>query len=89
MTKLQIIDILRENSSLDKKDIAKLINNFFEIVKDSIDKDNKVDIRGFGTFYKLNKKARKIKSKIAGGTIDVPAKSILAFKASKTLENIK
>jgi DNA-binding protein HU-beta len=89
LTKLQIIDLLRENSNLDKKDIAKLINNFFDIIKDSIDKDNKIDIRGFGTFYKLNKKARKIKSKIAGGIIDVPAKSILAFKASKTLENIK
>jgi len=45
-----------------------------------------VEIRGFGTFSKAARKARKVFSPIINKDIDVPAKTAIAFRASKITE---
>ncbi len=73
-------------SDLKKKDIQFVIDNFLKKIKESVSNSDSVEIRGFGTFYRVERKSRKVHSPIAGKVIEVPAKTALAFKASKTTE---
>ena len=84
MTKSDIVDRLTRQSGLKKKEVTYIVDNFIEKIKETALKGEKIEIRGFGTFYKSEKKARKLFSPIAGKDIDVPAKTTIAFRASKT-----
>jgi nucleoid DNA-binding protein len=86
MTKSDIIDSITRQSGLKRKEVIYIIDNFIDKIKEEIVKGEKIEIRGFGTFYQAQKKARKVFSPIAGKKIDVPAKNSLAFKASKINE---
>ena len=86
MTKSEIIDFLSRSSGINKKKIIYIVNTFLSNIKENVQKDNLVEIRGFGTFYKVEKKARKVYSPIAGKTIDVQAKCSLGFRPSKATE---
>jgi nucleoid DNA-binding protein len=83
MTKSDIVDRITRQSGLKKKEVLYIVDNFLEKVKESALKGDRVEIRGFGTFYKTEKKARKVFSPIAGKDVDVPAKTAIAFRASK------
>lgn len=43
----------------------------------------RIILRGFGTFKQVTKAARKAKNPRTGEVVDVPARTVLAFKASK------
>ena len=87
MTKSEIIQRLTIQSGMKRKEVVYIVDNFIEKIKDSVQNGEKVEIRGFGTFCLVEKKARKIFSPFAGKKIDVPAKAILSFRASKSNEN--
>ena len=86
MTKSDIVERITQQSGLKRKEVLYVIDNFIEKIKESALKGDKVEIRGFGTFYRSDKKARKVFSPIAGKDIQVPAKTGMAFRASKLNE---
>ncbi len=88
MTKSDIVNILSEQHLLKKKDVSLIIDGFLQQVLENTKKDKKIEIRGFGSFFLHKKKARQIKSPFADKAVDIPAKTILGFKASKSTENI-
>ena len=63
-----------------------IVDGFLDAIKEASYKNEQVDIRGFGTFNRIEKKAREVNSPIAGRTVTIPAKSVLSFKASKVTE---
>lgn len=83
MTKNEIADKIRDKTGFKKKDILLTIDCLFETILKNVDKDKKVEFRGFGTFSRNAKKARKIFSPITKKVIDVLPRSILVFKSSK------
>jgi DNA-binding protein HU-beta len=83
MTKSDIVDRITRQSGLKKKEVLYIVDNFIEKIKESVMKGDRVEIRGFGSFYKSEKKARTLFSPIAGKDIAVPAKTALAFRPSK------
>ena len=88
MTKTDLIEIISKRIDLRKFEIQNVIDSFLdEIVKSTLSKKS-VQIRGFGTFNRVEKKARKIHSPIKKGIIEVPAKSTIGFKASKSTEKL-
>ena len=86
MTKHQLADIIRERTKLKKKDVLLIIDNLIDVVIKTTEEGDKVDLRGFGTFIKSEKKGRQIFSPIVKKMIDVPPRSTLMFKASKATE---
>ena len=57
-----------------------------DAVLDSIAKaaqQEKVQLRGFGSFYTKEKKARKGHHPVTGETLHIPARDELSFKAGK------
>jgi nucleoid DNA-binding protein len=83
LTRYDIADIIRELCDLDKKDILFVIDRFVEQIIASVDRGEKVEIRGFGVFSRENRKARTVFSPIVGKKLDVPARSVVTFRPSK------
>ncbi|MBP3787770.1 MAG: HU family DNA-binding protein [Prevotella sp.] len=85
MTKADIISKITEDTGLQKKDVAAVIEAFMEEVRISM-ADNREDVflRGFGTFVvkrRAKKTARNISKNV---TMVIEAHDIPAFKPCKT-----
>ena len=83
MTKSEIADKIRESCSLEKKEILYVIDQFLDSVLESVDRNERVEIRGFGTFFRETRKALSVYSPISQKIVDVPERSIVAFRPSK------
>jgi DNA-binding protein HU-beta len=88
LTKTDIIRELTIKSGLKGNDIAKVVDGFLEKIIEITDFNEQVEIRGFGTFYRVEKKERTINSHITGKKVQVPAKTVIGFKASKSTEKV-
>ncbi len=88
MTKYEIIRKLACLSGLRQKDVLFVLDNFLDLIIKSVGNDEKVDLRGFGSFYRVLKKERKLFSPIAGKEVLAPAQAVLNFKASKITKKI-
>ncbi len=86
MTKHEIVDLLTTKSGLKRREVQYIIDNLFELILKSLDRVDRVEIRGFGTFSRVKRGGRKIFSPIAERSVDVPPRSVLVFKASKSTE---
>jgi nucleoid DNA-binding protein len=89
VTKTDIADSIREKCSLDKKDILYVIDQFVECIINSVNNGNTVEIRGFGTFSREERKSRTVFSPMTQNKIEVPAKSVVSFKPSRMTDIIK
>jgi DNA-binding protein HU-beta len=86
LNKTEIIELISIRTGFTKKKVEIIINFFLDKIEDEVHNGREVEIRGFGTFYQTTQQKRKIKSPIAGKTIEVPAKNKIGFKASKVTE---
>ncbi len=86
MTKTELVNLIALRCGFRKRDVALIIDTFLDQIKENVKKDDKVEIRGFGIFYQAIKKARKVHSPIAERVLNVPSKTVLAFKGSKATE---
>ncbi|HOP30124.1 MAG TPA: HU family DNA-binding protein [Spirochaetota bacterium] len=86
MNKTEIVEQVSIKTGLPKKKVEQIVNLFLENITEEVQNGNDVEIRGFGTFFRLYQEKRNVKSPIAGKTIEVPAKNKISFKASKTTE---
>ena len=76
-----------ENANITKKDANLVIGHVMNGIKSGLLEDGKVTLVGFGTFTIVLRKARKARNPQTGAPIDVPAKFVPKFKASKALKD--
>ena len=73
---------------LNKKQIEDLTNTFYDIFISNLIKNNKIEIRKFGTFFIKNLKEKKsARNPKTGEIIYVPPKKRLRFNPSKYFKN--
>lgn len=83
MTKAEVVNEVAKTTGIEKIAVQSVIDEFMEVVKDSLSKGNPVYLRGFGSFiikHRAEKAARNITKKT---TITIPAHNIPAFKPAK------
>jgi DNA-binding protein HU-beta len=85
VTKSQLIDAVAGTSGHTKKDLETLVDGILEQVSDALQKGEKVDLRGFGSFVAREKKARTGRNPKTGETIQIAARKAVAFKPGKEL----
>jgi nucleoid DNA-binding protein len=86
MNKTNIIKKLSDKTMIAEDDSAIIFNVIFDIIKESLINGDKVMIRKFGTFFIQNRKARIASDpKDNSIKINVPAKNVIKFKPSKSL----
>ena len=86
----QIVNKLKKrNPKIKKQMLEKIVNLFFQNIKDSLKSKRSIEIRSLGTFFvkeiSEKKHARKPKT---GEIIYVPKKNKVRFRASKRLKEL-
>jgi len=69
-----------------KKEVAKIVESVFDIMKETLQQEEKIKISGFGNFVVRRKKARRGRNPQTGGDIEITARRILTFKPSQVLK---
>lgn len=87
MNKTELISAVAEQSGLTKKDAEKAVTAVIDTIIDSVAKDEKVQIAGFGTFEQRQRKARTGSDPRTGKPIEIAASKVPAFKAGKVFKD--
>lgn len=78
-TKSELIANVAGHTGLSKSDVGRVV----DAVLAEITAAEKVRLTGFGTFARKQRAARTMRDPRTGALINVPARSVLTFKASK------
>lgn len=90
MTKSELITVLAmRNDDLTKAQIHRLVNLFFKTITEALGRDDRIELRGFGTFYTKLTNARTGRNPKTGEKAYVEAKRVPCFKAGKDLKFLK
>jgi nucleoid DNA-binding protein len=85
MTKAQLIEELTQKLGQSKQDCERVLDAVLETVTGALQRDEKVDLRGFGIFKIRATKARQARNPRTGEAVSVPAKKVGAFRPGKEL----
>ncbi|PRO66803.1 HU family DNA-binding protein [Alkalicoccus urumqiensis] len=87
MNKTELINAVAEKTDLSKKDATGAVDAVFDIITDSLKKEEKVQLIGFGNFEVRERAARKGRNPQTGEEIEIPASNVPAFKPGKALKD--
>jgi DNA-binding protein HU-beta len=87
MTKADLIESLATKLDFQKSLAERAVNTMFEDIESALQKGDKVNISGFGTFAVSDRKARSGRNPKTGETIEIPASKSAKFKAGKSLKD--
>ncbi|MCX7885459.1 MAG: HU family DNA-binding protein [Caloramator sp.] len=87
MNKAELITSIAEKSALTKKDAEKALKAFMESVEEALEKNDKVQLVGFGTFEVRERGERKGRNPKTLEEITIPASKVPVFKAGKELKD--
>ena len=83
MTKAEIIEQVSSGTGLTKIEAEAIINGFMATVISAVQRGGSVELRGFGSFRAQHRAARTARNPVTGETVDVAARYVPVFKASK------
>jgi len=87
MNKAELITSLSEKSSLTKKDVEVVLKAFVESVEEALEKGEKVQLVGFGTFETRMRAARIGRNPRTKEEINIPESTVPVFKAGKEFKD--
>lgn len=88
MNKTELIAAVAEKTGLSRTDAAGAVSVAFDTITASLREGDRVQISGFGIFEMKERRARVGRNPHTKEAIQIPAASLPAFKASKTLKDI-
>ncbi|MBL6992036.1 MAG: integration host factor subunit beta [Bacteriovoracaceae bacterium] len=88
MTKAGLILALENQTSLTSKQAQKIVNICFESMIITLYKNERIDVRGFGTFANRNYKSYLGKNPKTGETVKVSPRKVPFFKVGKELKKL-
>ena len=87
MNKTELVAAIAEKAELSKKDAEKALKAFTETVAETLQKGDKVQLIGFGTFEVAERAARTGKNPQTKEEIQIPASKAPKFKAGRALKD--
>ena len=81
-----VAKIVNLNPDVYQKDITKIVDIFFGTIIKAIVKNDRVELRGFGTFDVKNREARIARNPKDGSVVAVPSKKIPFFRMGKGMK---
>ena len=88
ITKANLVEKISNRLGLSKADSQSLVENFFEILSNSLESGEDVKISGFGTFKLKKKNTRPGRNPMTGEVIPVTARTIVKFSASSKFKSM-
>ena len=71
--------------TIPKKDCARVVDAFLDAIKDALQEQKNIEVRGFGTFKIRQRKTRMARNPRTGSPVEVSARPVPVFKPSKEL----
>ena len=88
LTKADLIEEVLRVTELPRKESETIVETIFESIIDALQKGDKIEIRGFGSFRTRQRRGRMGRNPKTGEKVEVPAKKIPFFKPSKELKDL-
>ena len=86
MTKSQLIDLVAQRTGVAKSRAEIAVNCIFESMTAALERDEGIEIRGFGSFTVRHYKGYNGRNPRTGDSVDVPEKRLPFFKVGKELK---
>lgn len=86
MIKSDIVDKICEKVGFSNKEVSKIVEAVFDIIKETLQREDKILVSGFGNFVIRKKRARRGRNPQTGGNIEITPRRILTFKPSAVLK---
>ena len=87
MNKLELINALRNDCQISKKEAATVVDLFFNEMANALEKGDRVEIRGLCSFYVKKYKAYNGRNPKTGEPTRVKPKKLPFFKCGMELKN--
>jgi DNA-binding protein HU-beta len=85
MTKQQLIEKVAANTELGKAEVEVAVDSILELIMENLRSNERVDLRGFGSFVVKDRKERQGRNLHTGETITIAAKRVARFRPGKEL----
>ncbi len=86
MNKLELINTLKNESRISKKEAATVVDIFFGKISEALAAGDRVEIRGLCSFFVKEYQSYKGRNPRTGETVDVAPKRLPFFKCGKELK---
>ena len=88
MTKADLVEEVVRVSKVSKKHAEIIVNTVFSSIIDALQNDDKIELRGFGSFRVRRRRSRQGRNPKTGDQVEVPEKRIPYFKPGKELKDL-
>lgn len=88
MTKADLVEEVVRVSGLSKKHAETIVNTVFGSIVEALEADEKIELRGFGSFRVRRRRSRQGRNPKTGDQVAVPEKRIPYFKPGKELKEL-
>src|SRR5207248_9982525 len=88
MTKADLVEEVSRVTELTRKDSEVIVDTLCESGMQALRDGDKLEVRGFGSFRVRQRNARVGRNPKTGEKVEVPAKCVPYFKASKELKDL-
>ncbi|HVG25959.1 MAG TPA: HU family DNA-binding protein [Acidobacteriaceae bacterium] len=88
MTKADLVDQVTALGDLTRRDGEVIVDTLFDSIISALRSNDKVEVRGFGSFRTRQRNSRTGRNPKTGATVAVPAKRVPFFKPSKELRDL-
>jgi integration host factor subunit alpha len=85
ITKAELVSIISDKCSFSRQESVEIVDQVFQILKETLEKGEKVKISGFGNFVTREKRPRKGRNPQSGEQIMISGRRVLTFKPSAML----
>lgn len=87
MTKSELIEKVADRINMPKKRAEEVVNAFFDSMSDALVQEERIEVRGFGSFSLREYEARTGRNPRTGEKVKVDEKRSVHFKVGKELRD--
>ena len=88
MNRTELVAAMAEKTQLSKKDADLALKAFIDVVSEEMQKGERVQLVGFGTFEVSERAAREGRNPATGEAMTIKASKAPKFKAGKALKDL-
>lgn len=86
-SKLELVEVVAAKADLSKAAAGRAVDAILDTITQALKQGEAVQLTGFGTFESRRRKARTGRNPQTGEDINIPARTVPAFRAGKQLKD--
>ena len=87
ITKNSLVEVIHDEVGLNKREAKEFIEEFFEMIKNTLEEGNDIKFSGFGNFILRDKVARPGRNPKTGENVTISERRVVTLKSGLKLKN--